>query len=445
MSENKLDRDRLIRLQRGELAPAEVRETIRDLLAAGGGTAADEPRGAWPFEATVKPDAATPSGWGAPPTAALEQHRLETEAERLPELFAELTRRPLAQQRLLVCKDARFQSWQLCEMLLERSWQAGFDDPMLALELAEIAVSVAYELHARSIPEMLLYDLKARAWSYLGNARRISSDLHGAEKAFELAESLVDRGSGDPLEQGRILELQASLDLDRRRLEKAERRLSQASVLYRRAEAFHRHGRTLISRGRICGRSERIDEAIELLREGLSLIDAEQERRMVLVGVHNLCFYLNERGDHEEALRLLGEARQLHRELANRLDLIRLRWLEGRIALGAGRLDDAEAALSEVRAQFVEQEIGYEAALVSLDLAGVYARQGRAQEMRRLAEEMIPIFRSRELSREVMAAWIVFQNAARMESASVGLIDELSSLLKASRSSEAPVPLGPTR
>ena len=29
MSENKLDRDRLIRLQRGELAPAEVRETIR--------------------------------------------------------------------------------------------------------------------------------------------------------------------------------------------------------------------------------------------------------------------------------------------------------------------------------------------------------------------------------------------------------------------------------
>lgn len=442
MSEMKLDREELIRLQRGELGASEAQGTIRQLLALRG---EDGAMVEWPPEETVDPTAATPAEWGVPEAGELPYRDREGEAQTLDRLFAELTNRPLAQQRLMVCKDARFQSWHLCERLLERSWQAGFDDPSLALDLAEIAVSIAYELQARAVPEMLLYDLKARAWAYLGNARRISSDLHGAEKAFELAESLVDRGSGDPIEQGRILELQASLDLDRHRLEGAHRRLLEASALYRRAQALHRQGRTLISRGLLCGRSERTDEGIELLREGLRLIDAEQEPRLVLVGVHNLCFYLNERGDRDEALRLLGEARQLHRELANRLDLIRLRWLEGRIALGAGRLDEAEAAFAEVRSQFVEHEIGYDAALVSLDLAGVYARQGRAQEMRRLAEEMIPIFRSRELSREVMAAWIVFQNATRMQSASVSLIDELSALLQASRAGEAKGPLGPTK
>ncbi|MDY7095122.1 MAG: hypothetical protein SX243_19270 [Acidobacteriota bacterium] len=441
MSKEQLSLEDIRRLEKGELEDEGARETVRRLLAVDVEAAriAAEP---WPASG-----AGSSNGNGSENeelAVVLEHHRrLQDAAVSADDLFEELTRLPVGRQRLLVCKDARFHSWALCELLLDRSWESGFDDPMLALELAEIAVSVAYELGTETVPEPLLFDLKARAWAYLGNARRISSDLRGAEKAFELAESLIDKGTGDPVEQGRILELQASLGMNLQKLEDAESLLLKAGAVYRRAGAGHRRGRTLISRGLLAGRSDRVDDAVELLRRGLEGIDSEREPRLQLVGIHNLCFYLNELGEQDEALELLADARRLHRSFSNRLDLIRLRWLEGRVALAAGRVGEAEKAFSEVRDQFVEQEIGYDAALVSLDLAGVYARQGRASEMRQLAEQMIPIFQSRDLGREVMAAWIVFQNATRMESASVSLIDELSNLLEASRSEGSQGPMEP--
>lgn len=434
-----LSRARLERLERGELDADDTRRTVRRLLAA-------DPAPVDP--ATVRwPRLAKGSADERPidvRVAQAHQSGLEAAAPAAEQLFAELERLPVDRQRLLVCKDARFHSWSLCKLLLDRSWRSGFNDPIQALQLAEVAVSVAYELGTDAVPEELVFDLKARAWALLGNARRIASDLRGAEKAFELAESLIERGSGDPIEQGRILELHASLHIGRRRLDRAARNLRRADVLYRRAGAHHRQGRVLISRGLLAGRSEQIEQAVGLLRAGLEQIDPEREPRLPLVATHNLCFYLNELGRRDEALDLLGKARELHHALANRLDLIRLRWLEGRVKLAAGRIDEAESAFAEVRRQFIEQEIGYDAALASLDLASVYARQGRAAEMRELAQEMIPIFQSRDLGREVMAAWIVFENAARMESASVSLIDELTSLLKASRSDQAESPLGST-
>ena len=361
---------------------------------------------------------------------------LEISQMMAKELFEELRSYSRPRQRILICEDPRFQSWPLCELLLQHSWKEGFDHPREALELAELAVSVAAELNLQaSVPGPLLCDLKARAWAYLGNARRITSDLRGAEKAFELAESLVGRGSGDPIEEGRILELRASLALATHDLDEAGRLLSRANSLYRRAGSRHLRGRCRISQGLLWGQREEPAKAVECLEKGLGEIDSSKEPRLQLVAIHNLCLYLSELGRRKEALDLLARARELHQELAFSLDLVRLRWLEGRLALAAGKIEEAEEAFLEVREEFIQREIGYDVALVSLDLAGVYARQGRASEMRRLGEEMIPIFQARDLGREVMAALIVLQNATRMENVSLGLIEELSTLLEASRES----------
>jgi len=77
--------------------------------------------------------------------------------------------------------------------------------------------------------------------------------------------------------------------------------------------------------------------------------------------------------------------------------------------------------------------MGFDAALVSLDLAGLYAGQGRAAEMRRLTEEMLPIFSARDLHREAIAALIVFQQAVRMEEVSTDLLQEIGGYLQQAR------------
>jgi hypothetical protein len=49
--------------------------------------------------------------------------------------------------------------------------------------------------------------------------------------------------------------------------------------------------------------------------------------------------------------------------------------------------------------------------------------------MRRLAQEILPIFQSRDVQREVLAALIVFQKAAEMERVTLDLVQELHEYL----------------
>jgi hypothetical protein len=143
--------------------------------------------------------------------------------------------------------------------------------------------------------------------------------------------------------------------------------------------------------------------------------------------------YLQESGRDQEAWFLLKASRPEFLEHGGDLLNLRLRWLEGRIQQTLGQLREAEQALTEARAGFLGQGAGFSAALVCLDLAGLYAAQSRTEEMRRLAEEMLPIFRSRDIHREAIAALIVFQQAVRMEKLSSGLLDEIRSFLRRAR------------
>jgi hypothetical protein len=54
--------------------------------------------------------------------------------------------------------------------------------------------------------------------------------------------------------------------------------------------------------------------------------------------------------------------------------------------------------------------------------------------MRRLAQEMLVFFESRQIHREAMAAFLVFCDAARREQASLDLVREVAAFLKQARS-----------
>jgi len=86
-----------------------------------------------------------------------------------------------------------------------------------------------------------------------------------------------------------------------------------------------------------------------------------------------------------------------------------------------------------VRDELVASGLAYDAALAALDLAALYARAGRAAESKRLAAEMLPIFRSREVHREALAALVVFQRAAEMETVTLALVEEISRYLEQAR------------
>ncbi|HZF13655.1 MAG TPA: tetratricopeptide repeat protein [Thermoanaerobaculia bacterium] len=362
---------------------------------------------------------------------------LQAERTEAQELLADLLRHPLERRLMLVQNSPRFQTWGLCELILQRSSETVGLEPREGKETAELAVAVAESLSPVLYGAPLVQDLKARAWAILGNTNRVLSDFRSAEQCFQVAESHLARGTGDRLERARLLDLKASLRNYQGRTEEAISLLNRAIAIYQRAGQRHLLGRTLLNKGHVSMWAGELETSIALLRQGLALVDPERDARLVVTSHHNLAYVLNELGRHREALAIAGRTRQLYLEVGDRLNLLRLEFLEGQIALALGRLEQAEGIFREVRRSFSEKEMAYDAALASLDLAEVYARQGRHADMQVLAQEMLPIFKSRELQREAIAALIMFQQAAEQDGVTVSLIQEVTGCLQRVRKHSA--------
>lgn len=367
---------------------------------------------------------------------AVERARRRLAAERAAasELMRELLALPLDRQREEVTADgSRYHNWGFCDLLLSTAREQGFQDPGRALELAGLGVEVAERLDGTVYGAARVRDIAARAWAAQGGAQRIRGDFHAAEASFVRAEQRLKQGTGDLVEKAHLLLAKASLRGNQQRFREAFHLLDRVTSLGRRCEDDQLCGKALIMRGFLVGLANDPEAAIRHLTEGLAKVDPESDPRLVIVAQHNLTLFLAEGGRYREAMSILESARPLYYQVGDQMSLLRLRWVEGKIASALGHYNEAEELLRGVQAELIERELGYDAALLSLDLATIYASQGRSAEMRRLAEEMIPIFKSRDIHREAIAALFVFQKAAEMERVTLGLIRDVTSYLKESR------------
>jgi tetratricopeptide (TPR) repeat protein len=329
-------------------------------------------------------------------------------------LVAELMGHPPERQVLIVQNNARFQTWGIYTQVLEQSWAQSLQDLADAEHLARLALLLSKHLDPFYRAEAI-EDLRARAWAYIANVRRQRSDLAGAEKAFRTARSHLRRGTGDPIEKAMILDLEASLKRAQRRFSRAMSLLKRAHTIFLAAGDRHRAGRSLISMETILHDAGCPEQGIPLLYQALELIDPQQEPRLLLCVWHNLVDDLAEAGRAMEARRLFLKARPLYPRFPEAVTQNRRTWVAGKIARGLGQEKEAEALFLETRQSFLDEDVPYEVALVSLDLAALYARQGRTDELKRLAAEMVPVFSSRQIHREALAALAFWKQAVEAE------------------------------
>lgn len=348
-------------------------------------------------------------------------------------LLEELLRESSSRRLDMVQAEERFHRLKLCELLDVRARELWSENPAGVMDLADLAVQISERLSPDHYGEKLVEDTRALAWAHLGNAYRIASDLRRAEEALRIAMEHHWRAGADAFTEGEILSFLASLRNSQGRFEEAARLLERAIEIYRAGKDRHLEGRALIQRGMALGYGGLYRQAIRLIRTGLSRIDRCREPRLVLAAQHNLVLYLTESGHHQEALETLERHRRLYLDHGDRMHLVRLRWVEGKIARGLGRLTEAEAALRKAMDSFVDLDIGFDAALVSLDLAMVYALRGDHGQVKRLAAEMVPIFESRDVHQEAIAALLIFKQAAEAERVSLDLLSRIAAWLQRSR------------
>jgi tetratricopeptide (TPR) repeat protein len=354
----------------------------------------------------------------------------EREQKEAPQLFTEISEQPPIRRVLLLRNQRRFHTWGFFELLLEKGREASYTDPPRSEELAWLALSIGDELDASLYGALRIEDLRGRAWAYIGNARRVRSDLDGAESAFEQAFHHLRRGTRESLDRAVVLDLKASLLRARRHFDDAIRLLRRAYHIFRQFEDHHRAGRVLVNLSTVCHSAGKPEEAIPLLQEALDLLDFDEEPRLRLIVVHNLLDDLAETGRFMEARELFLEARPLYERFPDASTRNRRQWVEGKIARGLGQRAQAEELWTSARDGFVEEGIPYDAALVSLDLAALYAEKGATAELKRLSQEMLVIFRSQQIHREALAALSYLQQALEAERATLELIRRIALYLK---------------
>lgn len=366
-----------------------------------------------------------------------ESARLESERSQVGELLRELDGLSPSQQRLVIKNSPRYQTWALAEGLLDACRAGWSDDPNRSETLAELSLDVASCLKPSAFRRQLLDDLKAEAWSYVANCRRIRSDLFAAEEAFRRAWACLATGSGDLGTRAGILDLESSLQRARRNLPEAEKLLSEAISCYRELGDRHREGRALLKVANCLWVSGKLTESLEAIEEGSRLSDAEREPALRFAFRKNRLAVLADLGRLDEAYALVPEVRELARSHASRLDRLRVRWTEARLMLQLGQVEMAEEILRQVREAFIAAEIGYDVALVSLDLATVALEMGRSADVQKLAKETYPLFASRGVHREALAAWKLFRSAADRDAVTVALLDEVAGRIRQTQSTSS--------
>ncbi|HEX3529879.1 MAG TPA: hypothetical protein VH988_22695 [Thermoanaerobaculia bacterium] len=361
--------------------------------------------------------------------ALYDRERFEAQA-----LVAELMGHSPERQVLIVQNSARFHTWGVYSRLLDLSWTESIRSLVTAEHLARLALLLADQLDVHLYRAEGIEDLRARAWAYIGNVRRQRSDLAGADDAFRTAAEHLRLGTGDPIEKAMLLDLKASLNRAQRKLGRAMSLLKRAHTIFLAAGDRHRAGRTLVGMELIHHQAGSPEEGIPLLYQALELIDSHQEPRLLIAVWHNLIDDLAEAGRAMEARRLFREARKLYLRFPEAVTQNRRTWVAGKIARGLGQDEEAEALFLEARASFLQESIPYEVALVSLDLAALYAKQGRSEEIKRLVEEIVPVFSSLQVHREALAALAFWQQAAETETARIAdVVADVASFLKRSQ------------
>ncbi len=362
---------------------------------------------------------------------------IEEQRQKAPELWTELA--PLAPEirRARVEQDGRFHTWALCELQLERSRAVAPSDPTAALEAAELGLLIAERLDPKQLPAAAIASAQARALGHLGNAKRIFADYREAERYFLEAERKLAASWLDPLDEGQLLQFQASLDRDLGRFSAGVERLETALEIYRSVNEPHDQGRCWISLGVLFYLLDELDTADDCLRRGASMVDSARDPRLLLCAHQYLALGRLKAGRAAEALAMLHNGRKNWAAGATELDRLRVSWLEAQILASLDRLIEAQEMLIEVQAGFVAARLPYDAALAGLELATIYSRRGLAGNARRVAERTLPIFRSLDTQPAFVAAVIVFESAVEQDRLSLAALREISSALEKARAGQS--------
>jgi tetratricopeptide (TPR) repeat protein len=327
-------------------------------------------------------------------------------------------------------EPARFAGPTLAALLLDEARGHLPGRPRDAHAVAALAQAILQ--HASPTP--YVSELYARSLTHQANALRAQGELRLADQLFQAARFLLKtQGGGDGLVSAELDHMEGVLRRDQRRFQEAEALLERAVASYRAEERLADEAQGLISLGVAYRQSRELSRALEVVERAERLLSRLKDERLTLLVRHNRALYTWEAGEPEKAREIFTASRELYDRFPDPAIQLRRLWLEAHLTKAEGDFEAAESRYRAAQEGFLREGIGYDAALVALDLAMLFAEQGRTGELKRLAEEIVPVFEAQDVHREAAAALLLFQDAVRTEQVTLRYLIELSRYLERAR------------
>jgi tetratricopeptide (TPR) repeat protein len=321
------------------------------------------------------------------------------------------------------------------EELVQQSWALRNENPTEMVRLAEQARDLVEGLDS-TLKASAVADLRCRAWVELGNAHRVADNFSAAERALGRATELFLEGTQDEVLAARLFTVQASTLGDCRRFDLAETALDLVVTIHRRRGDDHEAGRALLKKGVFAGYRGCTEKALQLLEQGLALLDEEREPALVFLALHNQARFLLDAGQLRAARMALWKAKTRGLDPGGRVVQLKVRWLEGQINAALGELERAEAAFREVKEGFLESKLAYKAALVGLELGALLLRRAQNESAAQEILTAADTFMTLGINREAAASVLLLRAAAEQRIVDTGLIEYVADQLRLSESAE---------
>lgn len=203
----------------------------------------------------------------------------------------------------------------------------------------------------------------------------------------------------------RMLELEAARLIDQRRFEAALEQLDRGLNLHFARELT---GRLLLIKAAALVELGRDERALKALQDAERRLERVKEPALRLRLRQEQMYLLCQAERYGEAEAWLAETRKLATRAGRDRERLLVRCLEGWIAAGSGRMEEALKILGPLHGELQSAGRTLEAAAIALDLAGLLTSQGNRAEVEELARQVEPLIQESSFSTAARTTLKVF-------------------------------------
>lgn len=361
--------------------------------------------------------------------------QLQAEVARNRELvatkYADLTSLPDGRVSTLIKNSAPATLLAMTHDLMRRSFAARFVDADQSLQLAELGTKVTEAVAKTAyLSAASVSDLRAEALLYLGNARRLASDVGGAEAALGSARMHIYEGTRDRQLRATHLSFLGSLLLRQRRIKEAARAFDSEIRLRRILADSGGLGAAYINRGVVATYTNDAESACRLLREGVLLVEDDGARLIALLSLADSLARSDRGTDAWIVICRLEAAAML---ASSDIFSSRISWLKGIAHFAMGSYHSANDCLLEAEKQLMAEGCGYAATIASLDRACVLTALGNWSELRVVSAKAHRVMTVEQFEPRAIAAFVLLLRAVESEQLTVDLAVRVANFFARSR------------